>query len=124
MEERIRFINHKGQQVLLVDFSHCTAQEVLELLPDVQEIVTEQPQGSLLTLGDYTGTEVRREVADAMKKVLLFDRRHVKRSAFVGTEHVPRMFLEAFQTFAQREIQFCKTRAEALDWLVEEQAAA
>jgi hypothetical protein len=32
MEERIRFINHQGKQILLVDFSDCPAKEVEKIL--------------------------------------------------------------------------------------------
>jgi hypothetical protein len=118
MEKRVRFLEHRGKQILLVDLSHLKAAEILELLPDIQEIVTSEPRNSVLSLGDYTDTEVRREVADQIKKTLVFDRPHVKKSALVGTDHVPHVFLEAFHTFAQRDFGLFQTREEAMDWLV------
>ena len=31
MEERIRFVNYKGKQVLVVDVSNCTSEEMIKL---------------------------------------------------------------------------------------------
>ena len=118
MEERIRFITHQGKKILLIDFSHCSAEEILHLLPDVQELITSEPRSSVLTLGDFTGAEVRKEVADRLKQTLVFDRPYVKHAALVGVEKIPRVFLDSFKTFSQRELPDFKTRQEAMDWLV------
>jgi len=53
--------------------------------------------------------------------VLALDRPFVKKSAWVGSEHIAHAFMENFQSFSQREIVTFKSREEALDWLVEEQ---
>ena len=50
MEERIRFITYKGQQVLLVDITNCTAAEMIELAPLVPAQVATEPRGSVLLL--------------------------------------------------------------------------
>ena len=118
MDQRIGFIEHRGTRILLIDLSHATAEEILELLPEIQELVTSEPRDSVLTLADFTGGEVRREVADHIKKTLVFDRPYVKRAAWVGTDHVPRVFMEAFHTFSRRDFALFQTREEAMDWLV------
>ena len=120
MEKRVRFLEHRGQRILLVDLSHCSAAEILGLLPEIQDVVTSEPRDSVLSLADYTGAEVHREVADRVKKTLVFDRPHVKKSALVGTDHVPQVFLEAFHTFARRDFGLFQTREEAMEWLVAE----
>lgn len=120
MEERIRFIAHQGKTILLVDFSQCTADEILRLLPDIQELITTQPRNSVLAFGDFTGAEFRRDVAERIKETLVFDKPYVKRSALVGVDKIPKVFLDSFRTFSQRELPVFKTREEALDWLVKE----
>lgn len=120
MEDRIRFITHLNKKILLLDFSHCSAKEVLKLLPEVQDVITSEPRDSVLALADFTGAQVRREVADRIKQTLVFDRPHVKRAAWVGTEKIPKVFLDAFKTFSQRELPPFKTRQEGLEWLVKE----
>ena len=120
MEERIRFITHQGKKILLIDFSHCSAEEILQLLPEVQEVITSEPRNSVLALGDFTDSAVRRDAADRIKQTLVFYRPYVKHAAWVGIEKIPKVFLDAFKTFSQRELRPFKTREEAMHWLVKE----
>ena len=92
--DRVRFITHQGKQILLTDLTNCVAEEVIELLTEVQRIVTAQPRKSVLTLGDFTGAEFSRAAVTRMKEVAVFDRPYVKRAAFVGAESLPEVFYE------------------------------
>jgi SpoIIAA-like len=120
MDDRIHFIEHKGKKILLFDYSHTDATEMQLLLISVQAIVAKQKRDSLLVLADFDGAEIDHNVAMKIKEVLTLDRPFVKKSAWVGAEHIPHAFMENFHTFSQREIVTFKTREEALDWLVKE----
>ena len=73
-------------------------------------------------MGDLTGAQFSRDAIARMKEVGVFDRPYVKRSAIVGAEGLPKVFYEALRTFSRREFPRFKTREEALDWLVKEEA--
>jgi hypothetical protein len=120
LEERLRFIKHKGHAIFLIDFSHCAEKEMLLLLDQVRADVARHEPGSVLTLADFTGAEVDKTVATRIKEVLTLDRPYVKRSAWVGTESLPHVFYEHFRNFSQRDLPLFKTREEAMDWLVQE----
>jgi hypothetical protein len=120
MEDRIRFIEHKGRQILLADFSHANAQEMQLLLEYLRITVARHPREGVVTLGDYTGATVDHAVATRIKEVLTLDRPFVKKTAWVGTESIPHAFMENFQSFSQRTIATFKTREEAMEWLVKE----
>lgn len=117
-EERLRFIKHKGHEIFLVDFSNCSAAEIILLIEQIRIIVARHPHDSMLTLADFNGAEIDKKVATRMKEVLTLDRPYVKRSAWVHAESVPHVFYENIKSFSQREIPTFKTRAEAMDWLV------
>ncbi len=117
MDDRIHFVEHKGKQVLLLDFSRANAHEMQLLLEYVRVMVAQHGHESLLTLADFTGSTVDHAVATRIKEVLTLDRPFVKKTAWVGTESVPHAFMESFHTFSQREIATFKTREEAMDWL-------
>jgi hypothetical protein len=119
--DRVRFITHQGKQILFIDVTNCAAEEVVELVTEVQCIVTAQPPKSVLTLSDLTGARFSRSAVTRMKEVAVFDRPYVKRAAFVGAQSLPRVFYEALKTFSQREFRKFKTREEAMDWLVREE---
>ena len=120
--ERLRYIKHKGHAILLIDFSHCPAQEILLLLDQIRALVARQAPESVLTLADFTAAEVDKKVVTRMKEVLLLDRPYVKRSAWVGTESVPHVFYENIKSFSQRDFPTFQTREEAMEWLVTENA--
>ena len=118
MEERIRFIDHQGKRVLLVDFSNCSANEVEETARAVPDYVTMQPRGSVLVLTDFTGAAFDRDALRAMKEAAVFDKPFVKKSALIGTEDLPASFYDELRSFSRRELLIFKTREEALNWLV------
>jgi hypothetical protein len=120
IDERLRFIKHKGHAIYLIDVTHCTAKEMLVLLEMIRADIARHAPGSLLTLVDITGAEIDKKVATRIKEVLVLDRPYVKRSAWVGTESVPHIFYEHFKSFSQRDLPPFKTREEAMDWLVNE----
>lgn len=119
MDDRIHFLEHKGKQILLLDFSHTTAQQMQLLLEHVRITVAQHARESLLTLADFEGAEVDRTVAMKIKEVLTLDRPFVKKTAWTGTEKIPNALMEGFHQFSQREITVFKTREEALEWLAE-----
>ncbi|HET7889888.1 MAG TPA: hypothetical protein VFL34_00075 [Candidatus Sulfotelmatobacter sp.] len=120
LEDRLRFVKHKGQAIFVIDFSHASEKEILLLLDQVRVMVARHEPGSVLTLADFTGAHVDKEVATKIKEVLVRDRPYVKRSAWVGTESLPNVFYEHFKSFSQRELPTFKTRDEAMEWLVGE----
>jgi hypothetical protein len=120
MEDRIRFIEHQGKQILLVDLSHCSASEVEKMARLVPSYVTSEPRASVLLLADFTGAEFDRIAIDRLKEGAVFDRPHLKRSAWVGIESLPKVFYEHIKSFSRRELPSFKTREEAMDWLVQD----
>ncbi len=118
--ERVRFLEHQGKQVLLLDFNNCTEDDVFEMMLEAQKIVTSQPPLSMLTLSDYSGGHFSRAAVQAMKETAARDRPHVKREAVVGVEGMPKVLYKALRDFSARRFPAFKTREEALTWLVEE----
>jgi hypothetical protein len=63
VDDRIRFIEHKGKQILLLDFSHATAPQMLSLLMHVRTTVAQHEPKSVLILADYEGAEIDHKAA-------------------------------------------------------------
>ena len=120
LDERLHFVKHKGQAIYVIDFSNCSGKEMMVLLDLVRADIARHAPGSVLTLADVTGARMDKKVATRVQEVLVLDRPYVKKSAWVGTESLPKVFYEHFKSFSQRELPAFKTREEAMDWLVEE----
>jgi hypothetical protein len=82
--------------------------------------LTEEPKGSVLLLADFSGAKFDKKNFTALKEAAVFDRPHLKRSAWVGVESLPRVFFQNVKSFSQRDLPTFKTREQALDWLVSE----
>jgi hypothetical protein len=115
--DRIRFINHQGQHVLLVDVSYCSAVEVEKIMRAVPELVTTLPKGSVLILSDFTGASFDEEALRTMKEASVFDKPYVKKSAWIGAETLPTKFAETMKDFSRRDFPAVENREDALVWL-------
>jgi len=116
--DRIRFITHREQRILLVDFTDCDPDEVAAISDQVPETVTQEPPGSVLLLGDFSRARFTRECVEHVKIAAAFDRPHLKRSAWVLTENLPKALYDSVRSFSARQIPIFATREEALDYLV------
>ena len=120
MHERIRFTTHQGKQVLIVDVAHCSAEVVEETVRAVPEVVATRPRGSILILSDFTGASFNDEAVRAMKEAAVFDKPYIKKSAWVGEEHLPSTLPKEMRDFSRREFQAFANRDQALEWLVKD----
>jgi hypothetical protein len=118
VNERIRFVTHKGKQILLTDFSNCSAVEVEKIARAVPEYVTSQPRGSVLLLTDFTKASFDAEAMRALKEAAVFDKPYIKKSAWVGAENLPQNFEQNLKDFSRRQFTIFKSREEALNWLI------
>ncbi|MGA7560166.1 MAG: hypothetical protein WCF61_19760 [Terriglobales bacterium] len=120
MTGRIQFINHQGKQILSVDLSKCSPAQLIGVLRELPEVVSTRPRGSVLILTDFTGASFDQEAIRVMKEAAVFDKPHVKRSAWVGTENLPPEYAKSVRTYSRREFPSFKSREEALAWLVKD----
>lgn len=119
--ERLRFVTHRAQRVLLLDFTHCTPEEISAISDQVPGVVTREPRGSVLVVADFSGAEFDREAVEHIKIATAFDRAHVKRAAWVLTENLPKVLYDSVRQFSAREFTVFATREEALDSVVSDE---
>jgi hypothetical protein len=119
--DRVRFITHKGKQVLFIDMTNLREGLCVSVMDQVLKMVTGQPKDSVLTLTDWAGAEPGRADLTRMKEVAVYDRPYVKRAAFVNGDHLPKVHQQHLETFSQRTFAKWPTKEEALDWLVTEE---
>jgi len=117
--ERIRFVTHRGQRILLVDYTHCTAREVAEIADKAPPIITQEPPGSVLLLADFTGAEFSRDTVEHVKVAAAIDKRHLKRDAWVLDHNLPKALYDSIRSFSTRELPIFPTREAAMNYLVD-----
>jgi hypothetical protein len=122
--DRLRFITHLGKQILLIDVSDCSANEVEAVFLAVPDIVTKRPRGSVLVLTDFTGASFDDEAIRVMKETTVFDKPYIKKSAWMGAAKSSSLTIAnvvgELGNFSRREFPSFKTRMEALAWLAKD----
>ena len=116
--DRVRFITHREQRILLVDFTDCSPEELTEIANTAPDIIAQEPLGSVLLLADFSHSEFNREAFERVKVGAALNRPHVKRSAWVLTENLPKTLQDSVRSFSARDIAIFTTKEEAMDYLV------
>jgi hypothetical protein len=120
MKEHIKFISHANTRILLVDFARCSPIEVENIARQIPDVVTTQPHRSVLMLVDFTGAKINQEALHTMEESAVFDKPFIKKSAWIGAEHISAAFYEQLKDFSRRDFPMFTTREEALNWLVKQ----
>jgi hypothetical protein len=122
--DRVRFITHKGKKVLLVDYTDLADESKLLKMIDQREfLVDSQPKNSVLMIINVTGAKFSKEVLTRAKEANVYDLPYVRRAALVGVEDRQKPAVDAVAMFANRRRENFATLAEALDWIVADEAA-
>jgi hypothetical protein len=122
--DRVRFITHKGKKVLLVDYSNVTEEsQLVEMIEQREFLVDSEPKNSVLMIINVTGAKFSKEVLTRAKEANVYDLPYVRRSALVGVEYRQKAAVDAVAMFAKRQWENFATLAEALDWIVADEAA-
>lgn len=122
--DRVRFITHKGKQVLFLDYRNATEKQALDLVKERIRVVASQPKHSVLSVADLTGADLTKKVVEEIKAATVLDRPYVRRAALVGVDTIPKGLVDAVAIFSQRQWAQFKTMEEALDWVTEEENSA
>lgn len=124
MPGRVRFIDHGGVQILYLDFTGirdvASAQDAVE---EAKEIVTAQPEGSLLTLTDVTGAESSPAIAKVLYELARHNKPWVRASAVVGAGGEEEKVFLLVRDMSRRKLTAFTTSDAAKDWLVEQARA-
>jgi hypothetical protein len=115
--KRIRFITHRGEEILRVDFTHCRAAESEEIVRAIPDFVTSRPLASVLLLVDFTGAVFSEDAIRIMQQIAIFDKPYIKKTAWIGTATLPDSFRRELSNYSRREFPIFPNLVEALEWL-------
>jgi hypothetical protein len=118
MPERIRSITEQGKQILVVDFSNCSASEVAHIARTVPNHVTVQPRRSVLLLVDFAGASFDPEAIRAIKESAVFNKPYIKKSAWIGRSITLDDIKDEIRDFSRRDFPIFTSFKEGVAWLV------
>ncbi len=118
VSERVKFINHAGKEILFLDFSGCTTNEVLATIEESKQVIRTRPEGSVLTLTDVTNARFNEDITERMKEFTAHNKPYVKAAAIIGISGIKKIIFEAVMMFSKRKIHIFESIHEAKEWLV------
>jgi hypothetical protein len=116
-----KWMDHKGKRILYVDFRKLSAQEILPLMKESDDMVLASPT-KVLYLGNIEDAVVSREVMGQLKQYADKSvRKRFEKLAVVGVTGVKKVFFDAFVAMMDKssvQVKSFKTEDDALKWLV------
>lgn len=123
--ERIRTVEHRGTEIVCLDFSGLTSQaEAQFVLQAAQDLIASKPEQSVLTLTDVTDAMFDAKLAEGLWKLLRANKPHVVAGAVVGIgSEEQQMLFDLVTHQARRRMEVFGDVGDAMDWLVDQGAA-
>lgn len=120
MSDRVRFLDHQGKKILLMDFSRLDDPSgALPHIAAAKRMVATQPRDSLRTLVDVTGSRFNPDVANALKDLAAHNRPYVIKGSVVGLSGLQKIVYQAVIAFSGRtNLKVFDSREQALVFLV------
>jgi hypothetical protein len=114
------WIEHRGRQILFFDYrDQRTDQELIATLEAGSALMQPLPAPALL-YNDFEGSVIGSAFMRRVKQVGRNNRRLIGRSALIGISGLKIIFFNAYlRATGERQTRAFRTRAEALDFLVE-----
>jgi hypothetical protein len=121
--DRLRVIEHRGKQVVLLDFTNATdtEQTVREIAEAKAWFAQQAPNQMLRTVSDVTGARYNAAVLDALKELAAHNKPFVGAAAGVVKTALHRVAMNVAALFSGRKFQAFSDRDAALDWVVSQQ---
>ena len=120
MSDHISWIEHKGKQILYVDYSGLFDDEIIKATQEVNDFITKIGKYELFILVDVRNSIANEKwTVDALKNNASAVKPYTKKAAVVGVTKTQDIILTVVNMFSGLGIKSFDTVELAKDWLVE-----
>ena len=124
--DRVRFIEHDGVRIVLLDFEGITDPEVgIAMAAQAKAFFARlKPDGSTLSLTDVRNTRYDKRVVDAFRDLTAHNKPYVRAAAVITNSTLHKAAISMVAMVTRRKLQVFETREPAIEYLVTEHRAA
>jgi hypothetical protein len=115
---RVRFSEHQGKRILLVDFSRAELDLVRAVAAECLHVMCAEPPGSVLSLVEVEGIPFSTDALKIGSELTEMAQRYSLRTAVSGVTGFRSFLLQTIADAASRPIKLFREREKALEWLV------
>ena len=125
-EQRVRFIEHQGVRMVLLDFEGIIDPEVgVAMAAQAKAFFAKlTPDNTTLSLTDVRNTRYDKRIVDAFKDLTAHNKPYVRAAAVVTNSTLHKAAISMVALFSRRKLQVFETREPALEYLLSEHRAA
>lgn len=117
-EPRVRFIEHKGKQILFHDFSNIrNPRDGLPVVALSKAIMVKQPKASVLTMTYVANSRFDKQIVDALTDLMKHNKPYVKAGTLVGMSGLQKVIYVTATQLTGRRLPTFHSLGEAKDWL-------
>ena len=117
--EKIRTINHRGNNILHMDFSNTKSeQEINTIIEGSISFIRSKPNGSLLAVTNMTNMYFSKDVASAFTTFVKGNKPYMKKSSVYGMSGLARIVFNGVMKVAGRDIRSFETEIEAKNFVI------
>jgi hypothetical protein len=117
--ERASVINHKGVDIVYLDFSGGDIQAVRDSLKFAEPLIRNNPPKSVYTLTYTDGGKFDRDIINDLKEFTKGNEPYVAAAAVVGIQGLQKIVLDTIKLFTKREFATFDDLETAKDYLAE-----
>jgi hypothetical protein len=117
MGNRVNFIRHNAVEILSIDWSEATANEILEAIEDAKRLIASRPKQSVRTLTNVSGARIERRITDGLKAYVEHNKPYVLAGAVVGLNDLKTVIFNFINRATGRSLRAIGSLDEAKDWL-------
>lgn len=118
--DRLRFIEHKGKRILMINSVGADLQMVKAIAAECWHIVSRQEPQSVRTLNDLSGGEFTSDTVKVFSELAARNRPYVVRGAVIGIKGMRFFAYQTVVSLTHRPLKLFDDRTKALDWLAQD----
>lgn len=112
-------INYKGKTIVYLDFTNMKdKEEIMKLEKDGSDWIRSQALESVYTLTNMEGMFFNNELKKWFEEIVKLNAPYVKAGAVIGMTGLISIMYNAFVAVTGRAIKSCKSKEEAMEYLV------
>jgi hypothetical protein len=118
MSNRVSFLRHKGVEILWINWSGATADEILQAIEDAKRMIASRPETSVRTFTDVSNARIERRVTTVLKDYVAHNKPYVLAGAVIGLNDLKTVVFNFVNRATGRSLRAMSSMDEAKDWLV------
>ena len=117
-KKRMKWINYKGQEILLDDYTNIFPEQFSPLIKRITELTFESGKKDILLIVDVTGAYANKEAVNTFVESGKKSKPLLKKTAVVGITGVKKILLNVINKFAGLDAKAVSSLEIAKEWLL------